>query len=335
MQFGQLKRREFITLLGGAVAAWPLTAGAEQTGAMRRVGVLVNNLETDPEVQGQVAAFRQSLGQLGWVEGRNIRIELRFSDNSFERVPQLAQELVAINPEVIFASTTPAVKALQARTRTIPIVFVYVSDPVGAGVVAGLARPGGNITGLLLYEDSITGKWLGMLKEISPALTRAALVANPKGFTYGYFVRSSKTIAPALGIDLMTMPIENDAAEIEQSIEGFARAPNGGLFVPPDTTTVQHRDLIIALAARYRLPAVYAFRYFATAGGLMSYSIDILEQHRQAAAYVDRILRGANPADLPVQAPTKYQTVVNLKTAKMLGFDVPPTLLVRADEVIE
>jgi putative tryptophan/tyrosine transport system substrate-binding protein len=326
-----MRRREFIALIGGA-AAWPLAVRAQQP---RRVGVLVNNVETDPEVQGQLAAFRQSLGQLGWLEGRNIHIELRFSNNNFERLPQLAQEMVAISPEVIFATTTPAVKALQARTRTIPIVFVYVSDPVGAGVVASLARPDGNITGLLLYEDSITGKWLGMLKEISPRLTRAALVANPKGFTYDYFARSSKTIAPALGIEVTPMPIENDAADIEQRIETFARVLNGGLFVPPDTTTVQHRDLIIALAARYRLPAVYAFRYFAMAGGLMSYSIDILEQHRQAAYYVDRILRGANPAELPVQAPTKYQTVVNLKTAKMLGFDVPPTLLVRADEVIE
>jgi putative tryptophan/tyrosine transport system substrate-binding protein len=283
-----MRRREFIALIGGA-AAWPLAVRAQQP---RRVGVLVNNVETDPEVQGQLAAFRQSLGQLGWLEGRNIHIELRFSNNNFERLPQLAQEMVAINPEVVFATTTPAVKALQARTRTIPIVFVYVSDPVGAGVVASLARPDGNITGLLLYEDSITGKWLGMLKEISPRLTRAALVANPKGFTYDYFARSSKTIAPALGIEVTPMPIENDAADIEQLIETFARALNGGLFVPPDTTTVQHRDLIIALAARYRLPAVYAFRYFAMAGGLMSYSIDILEQHRQAASYVDRILRG-------------------------------------------
>jgi putative ABC transport system substrate-binding protein len=190
--------------------------------------------------------------------------------------------------------------------------------------VSSLARPGGNITGFLLYEDSITGKWLGMLKEISPPLTRAALVANPKGFTYDYFLRSSKTIAPALRIELVPAPVENDI-DIKRRIEAFARSPNGGLFVPPDTTTVQHRDLVIALAAQLRLPAVYAFRYFATAGGLMSYSIDIVEQNRQAASYVDRILRGANPAELPVQAPTKYETVLNLKTAKMLGFDVPPT----------
>ena len=330
-----MRRREFITLLGGAAAAWPLAARAQQAEHMRRVGVLVNSVEADPAVQGRIAAFRQALERLGWLEGRNIHIELRFSAANFERLPQLAQEMVALNPDVIFASTTPAIKALQATTHTIPIVFVYVSDPAGAGVVASLARPGGNTTGLLLYEESITGKWLGMLKEISPRLTRAALVGNPKGFTYAYFVRSSKAIAPALGIEVAPAPIENDAAAIEQRIEDFARTPNGGLFVPPDITTDQHRDLIIALAARYRLPAVFAFRHFVTAGGLMSYGVEMLEQHRQAASYVDRILRGANPADLPVQAPTKYETVLNLKTAKALGFDVPPTLLVRADEVIE
>jgi putative tryptophan/tyrosine transport system substrate-binding protein len=329
-----VKRRDFITLLGGA-AAWPLVARAQHGDRVRRVGVLLNNVQADPEIQGQVTAFRQSLEQLGWVEGRNVQIELRFSGGDFQRLPQLAQELVALNPDVIFAGTTPVVRALQAKTRTIPIVFVYVSDPVGARVVASLARPGGNTTGLLLYEESITGKWLGMLKEISPPLGRAALVGNPKGFTYDYFTRSSKVAAAALGIEITSMPIENDAAEIEQHIEAFARAPNGGLFVPPDTTTIQNRDLIIALTARYRLPAVYAFRHFVTSGGLMSYGIDILEQHRQAASYVDRILRGANPADLPVQTPTKYETVLNLKTARALGFDVPPTLLVRADEVIE
>jgi putative tryptophan/tyrosine transport system substrate-binding protein len=364
-------RRDFISLLGG-VAAWPVAARAQQPERMRRVGVLVNNVETDPEVQEQIAAFRRSLEQLGWVEGRNIHIELRFSSNNYARVPELAQEMVALNPAVIFANTTPAVKALQVKTRTIPIVFVYVSDPVGAGLVTSLARPGGNITGLLLYEDSITGKWLGMLKEISPRLTRTALVANPKGFTYDYFLRSSKAIAPALGIELTPAPIENDAANIEQRIEAFARVPDGGLFVPPDTTTVQHRDLIIALAARYRLPAVYAFRYFATAGGLMSYSTDMLEQHRQAslaaryrlpavypfrffaevggllsygvdqtdnfrraATYVDRILKGAKPSELPVQAPVKFELVINLKTAKTLGLTVPQTLLVAADELIE
>jgi putative ABC transport system substrate-binding protein len=331
-----VRRRDFITLLSSAAAAWPLAARAQQLAERtRRIGMLVSNVETDPAVHGRIAAFRQSLEQLGWLDGRNVQIELRFTGDNYERLPQLVQEMVAFNPDVIFASATPAVRALQAKTRTIPIVFVYVSDPVGAGVVASLARPGANTTGLLLYEESIAGKWLGMLKEMSPPLTRAALVGNPKGFTYDYFVRSSKTIAPALGIEVAPTPIENDAAAIEQPIAALARTPNCGLFLPPDITTDHYRDLIIALAARYRLPAVYAFRHFVTAGGLMSYGVDMVEQHRQAASYVDRILRGANPADLPVQAPTKYETVLNLKTARALAFDVPPTLLVRADEVIE
>ncbi len=244
-----MKRREVIRLLGGVAAAWPLAARAQQPDRIRRIGVLVNTVETDPAAQGRIAAFRQSLERLGWLEGRNVHIELQFFANNFERLPQSAQEMVALNPDVIFAATTPAVKALQAKTRTIPIVFVYVSDPVGAGVVASLARPGGNTTGLLLYEESITGKWLGMLKEISPRLIRAALVGNPKGFTYEYFTRSSKTIAPVLEIELVPTPIENDATDIEQRIEAFARAPNGGLFMPPDITTERHRDLIIALAA--------------------------------------------------------------------------------------
>jgi putative ABC transport system substrate-binding protein len=329
-----MKRREFIVGLGGA-AAWPLAARAQQAERVRRIGVLTNNAETNLEFQKQIAAFRQSLEQLGWAEGRNIHLDVRFSTNDYERLPKLAQELVALNPDVIFATTTPVVKALQAKTSTIPIVFVYVSDPVGAGIVASVARPAGNATGLLLYEESISGKWLGMLKEISPPMSRAALIGNPKGFTYEYFLRSAKTIAPSLGIEIVPTPVEDDAAEIGRRIEALARGPHIGLFVPPDTTTVQHRDRIIAAAARHRMPAVYAFRFFATGGGLMSYGTDILEQHRQAASYVDRILRGANPAELPVQAPTKYETVVNLKTAKLLGFDVPPTLLVRADEVIE
>ena len=330
-----MKRREFITLLGGAAVAWPLGATAQLPERMRRIGVLVNNPESDQEVQRRIAVFRQAIAQFGWVEGRNVRIELRFSGGNYERLPQLVQDMVALQPDVIFVNTTPALKVLQARTRTIPLVFTYVSDPVGSGVVTSLARPAGNTTGLLLYEETITGKWLGMLKEISPRLARVALVGNPKGFTYDYFVRSSKAIAPTLGMEVDPAPVENDATNIEQRIEAFARVPNGGLFLPPDITTDQHRNLVIALAARYRLPAVYAFRHAAEAGGLMSYGIDVLEQTRQAASYVDRILRGTNPADLPVQAPTKYETVLNLKTARALGFEVPATLLVRADEVIE
>jgi putative ABC transport system substrate-binding protein len=332
-----MRRRDFIGLLGGTAAssvAWPLAARAQQPERMRRIGVLVNNPESDLQVQRRIAVFRQAIAQFGWVEGRNVRVELRFSGGSYERLPQLAQDLVASQPDVIFVNTTPALRVLQAKTRTIPLVFTYVSDPVGSGVVTSLARPGGNTTGLLLYEETITGKWLGMLKEISPRLARVALVANPKGFTYDYFVRSSRTIAPTLGIEVDPAPVEN-AATLEQRIEAFARVPNSGLFLPPDITTDQHRNLVIALAARYRLPAVYAFRHTAEAGGLMSYSVDVVEQTRQAASYVDRILRGANPADLPVQAPTKYETVLNLKTAKALGFEVPATLLVRADEVIE
>jgi putative ABC transport system substrate-binding protein len=269
------------------------------------------------------------------VEGRNIYIEPRFSDNDFKQIPQSAHELVALNPDVIFAITTPAVKALQLETRTIPIVFQAVSDPVGAGIVSSLARPGGNATGLLFYQESIAGKWIGMLKEISPSMTRVALIANPKAFTYDYFVRFSKIVAPTLGVDLVPTPIEGNVIDIERNIEAFAHLPNGGLFVPVDTSTLPYRDLIVSLAAQYRVPAVYAARSFVVAGGLMSYGIDPIEQYRQAASYIDRILRGANPADLPVQAPTKYETVINLKAAKEIGLTVPPTLLARADEVIE
>jgi putative ABC transport system substrate-binding protein len=253
-----MRRRAFIAALGGATA-WPLVARAQQAERMRRIGVFINNTESAPESQQQIAAFRQALDQLGWLEGRNIHIELRFSANDYARVPQLAHEMVVLNPDAIFASTTLAVKAFQAETRTIPIVFLAVSDPVGAGVITSLAHPGGNTTGLLLYEESIAGKWLGMLKEISPSVTRVALVANRNGFTYDYFVRSSKTIAPALGIEIAPTPVEDDAAIIEQRIENLARTPNCGFFVPPDNTTVQYRDLIISLAARHRLPAVYAF----------------------------------------------------------------------------
>jgi putative ABC transport system substrate-binding protein len=327
-----MRRRDFITLLGGA-AAWPLAARGQGVN-VRRISVLLHGSQTDPAWQQRLAAFRQGLEGLGWQEGRNIHIETRFSGNDFDLLPQLAQELVALNPDVVFANTTPAIRALQRETRTIPIIFVQVSDPTGAGVVASLARPGGNTTGLLFYEDSIAGKWLGMLKEIAPDLSRAALLGNPKGFPYGYFLRIVKTIAPSLGIEIVPVPVAG-GEDIDRSIESFARAPNGGLLCPPDNTVDAHRDLVIALAARYRLPAVYAFRDFVAAGGLMSYSTDILTQFRQAASYVDRVLRGANPANLPVETPTKYETVINLKTAKALGFEVSPTLLVRADEVIE
>jgi putative ABC transport system substrate-binding protein len=328
-----VRRREFITLIGGA-AAWPRVAHAQQSPGLRRIGILVHGVKTDPVSQKRLAAFRQELEGLGWQENRNVHIEVRYSANDYDRLAPVAHQIVALNPDVIFTNTTPAIKALQQQTRAIPLIFVEVSDPTGAGVVASLARPGGNISGFLFYEDSILGKWLGMLKEIAPYMTRTALLGNPKGFPYGYFLRTAKAIAPSLGIEVIPAPVAN-ADEIEQSIESFARVPNGGLLAPNDTTVEANRDLVIALAARHRLPAVYAFRDFVTAGGLMYYGTDLITQFRRAASYVDRILRGANPADLPVETPTKYETVLNLKTAKALGFHVPSTLLVRADAVIE
>jgi putative ABC transport system substrate-binding protein len=326
-----MRRREFLSGLGVA-AAWPLAARA-QSERTRRIGVLTGDAEDDPEVRARLAAFRQGLEQLGWSVGRNVRVDNRFAANSPDQFQPLAKELVRLQPDVLLAYTTPVAAAFQRESRTIPIVFVSVSDPVGSGLVASLAQPGGNLTGLLLYEEGITGKWLAMLKEIAPGLSRAALIANPKRTPYDYFVRSAKSVAPSLAIELVPSPVEN-AADIERVIVSFAHEPNGGLVVLPGTP-IEHRHLVIALAARHRLPAVYAFRFFVAAGGLMSYGTDFIDQSRQAASYVDRILRGAKPADLPVGTPTKYETVLNLKTARELGFDVPPTLLVRADEVIE
>jgi putative ABC transport system substrate-binding protein len=327
-----IRRREFIAGLGAA--AWTVAARAQQAERVRRIGVLVNGMEDDSEMQARLAAFRQGLGQFGWSEGRNLRIDYRFSGGSPERFPQFAKELIALSPDIFFASSTPAVAALRRETRTIPIVFVGVSDPIGSGVVAGLARPGGNTTGLLLYEDGIIGKWLGMLKEISPRLVRAAIVANPKSTPFDYFLRSAKAIGPLLGIEVVPTPVEN-TEDMERSIELFARVSNGGLVLAPDATLIDQRDLITGLAARYRLPAVYAFPVFVRAVGLMSYSTDVIDQNRQAATYIDRILHGTSPADLPVQAPTRYQTTLNLKTAKALGLTIPETLLATADEVIQ
>ena len=327
-----MRRRKFLGLVGGA-ASWPVVALAQQPEPMRRIGVLVGLAENDPEMKERLAGFRQGLEKLGWSEGRNVRIDYRFAPAG-TRAHLLARELVALQPDVILAQSTPATAALKPETSTIPIVFAGVADPIGSGFVASLARPSGNLTGLLQYEEGITGKWLAMLKEIAPNLTRAALLANPRTAAFDYFLRSAKTLAPSLAIEVVPMPIEN-ANDIERSIEGFAREPNGGLVLPPDTTTVIHRDLIIPLAARHRLPAVYAIRVFVAAGGLMYYGTDFVELYRQAASYVDRILRGAKAADLPVQLPTKFETVVNLKAAKALGLTVPQGLLVAADEVIE
>jgi len=328
-----MKRREFITLVGGAAAAWPLAARAQQE-HMRRVGVLMNFEENDPEAKSRLAAFRHGLERRGWSEGRNVYLEYRFTAVSAGRTKVLAKELVALHPDVILANSSAVAVALQRETRAIPIVFVNVSDPIGLGFIASLARPGGNFTGVLHLEASIVGKWLAMLKEIAPSLTRAALIGNPRTTSFDYFVQSAQATATSLAVELVPAHVETDA-DIERSIEAFARVPDGGLVLPPDSTTIAHRDLVIALAARHRLPAVYPIQLFVEAGGLMSYGTDQNDMFRLAASYVDRILRGDKPADLPAQAPTKFETAVNLKTAKALGLTVPPGLLLAADQVIE
>jgi len=326
-------RRELLAALGSAAAAWPLAARAQQE-RMRRIGVLIAFSEDDPEGKARLAAFRQGLEKRGWSEGRDVHIDARFAPAGTQ-AQVLAKELVALQPDVILAHSTPVTAALQRESRTIPIVFAAVADPIGSGFIASLPRPGGNITGVAQYEASVTGKWLAMLKEVAPGLVRAAFVANRKTATYyDYFLRAGEAVAPSLGIEPVPILVEN-AAGIERAIVSFAGAPNGGLVLLPDVTTAVHRDLFIALAARHRLPAVYWDRSLVAAGGLMSYGNDLVDSFRQAAAYVDRILRGDKPADLPVQAATKFETVVNLKTAKALGLTVPPGLLVAADEVIE
>ena len=329
-----MRRREFITLLGGAAAALPLAARAQQSDRVRRIGVLLNFPEDDAEAKARLAAFGQGLGKRGWSDGSNVRIDSRFTATSSERYPALAKELIALQPTVILAHSTGVVAALQRESRTIPIVFVNVSDPIGSGFIASLARPGGNLTGVLHYEASIVGKWLAMLKEIAPRLARAALVGNRQTTNFDYFLRSAQALAASLAIELVPSHVET-AADIERVVESFARVPDGGLVLPPDALTFTHRDLVVAHAARHRLPAVYAIQAFVAAGGLMSYGTDQNDMFRLAASYVDRILRGDKPADLPVQAPTKFETTINLKTAKALGLTVPPGLLVAADEVIE
>jgi putative ABC transport system substrate-binding protein len=296
--------------------------------------VFFSSAAEDPDTKARLAAFRQELERFGWSEGRNLHVEYRFAAASPDRYPSLTHELVALKPDVLLVQTTPATAAMQAQTQTIPIVFTLVSDPVGSGFIASLAHPGGNITGVLLYEQGVVSKWLAMLKEIAPGLTRVALIANPKATPFDYFRRAAESAAPSLAIELVAAPLNTDA-DLERTIEGFAAAPNGGLLFLPDSTTVSRRRLVVDLAARYRLPAVYPRRLYVDAGGLMSYDTDQAEAARLSATYVDRILRGAKPAELPVQAPTKYETVVNLRTAKAIGLAVPSSMLVRADEVIE
>jgi putative ABC transport system substrate-binding protein len=329
-----VKRRAVITLLGGAAAVWPLRASAELSDRMRLVGVLSNIPEDDAAMKARFGAFRQELERLGWLQSRNVRIETRFGAVTSEQIRASANELLALQPDVILANAPHVTRELQQATRTIPIVFVGVSDPIGGGLIASLARPGSNLTGLQNYEATVTGKWLAMLKEIAPSIQSAALIGNPYTNDFDYFLEAAETLAPSLAIKIVPVRVRNPI-DIERAIEAFARQPNGSLVLPPDATTIHNRDLIVGLAARHRLPAVYAFRFFVTAGGLMSYATDLVDQYRRAATYVDRILRGANPADLPVQAPTKYETIINLRTAKALGLAVSSGLLVAADEVIE
>jgi putative ABC transport system substrate-binding protein len=326
-----MKRRDFIVLLGSA--AWPFTAHAQQADRIGHLAVLMGLAEDDPESKVRIAKLRRELERLGWLEGRSIRIDIRFAPAGAQ-VQALAKELVALRPEVILAHSAQITGALQRETRTIPIVFVNVSDPIGAGFVTSQARPGGNLTGLLHYEEGIVGKWLALLKEIAPNVARVALVADPRSPVHNYFLRSATPATASLALALVSGPVEN-AADIEHFFDTFTRMPNGGLVLPPDITTITHRDLIIALAAKHRLPAVYSFRLFVDSGGLMSYGTDQIDMFGQTASFIDRILRGAQPTDLPVQSPTKYETVLNLKTATALGLTVSDKLLVTADEVIE
>jgi putative tryptophan/tyrosine transport system substrate-binding protein len=327
----RVKRRQFISLLGAA-AAWPLAARAQQSERMRRVGVLMNLAVGDPEGEARVAAFLQALQQLGWSDGRNVRIDYRWAVADVGRFHRYAEELVALAPDAILASGTPSVQALQQVTRTVPIVFAQVIDPVGIGFVASLARPGGNITGFSVFEYGLSGKWLELLKEIAPRVTRVAVLRD---LTIGLGqLGAIQSVAPSLGVELTPIGVR-DADEIERGIMAFAQGANGGLIATGSTGALFHRGLIVALAARHRLPAVYFGRYFVTDGGLISYGPDFIDLFRRAAGYVDRILKGEKPVDLPVQAPTKYELVINLKTAKALGLEMPATVLARADEVIE
>ena len=330
-----MRRRELICLIGGAAVAWPLAARAQQADRMRRVGVLEARAADDREGQARLAAFLQGLQELGWTDGRNLRIDYRWAAADADRSRTYAAELVALAPDVILASASQSTAALLQTTRTVPIVFVNVVDPVGAGFVARLARPGGNATGFTPFEYSLSGKWLELLKEIAPNLTRIAILRDPAIATgIGQFAAIQAMASPSLGVELSPIDVR-DGGKIERDIVALARESNGGLIVTASSGAVALRELIIMLAARHRLPAVYPFRYFVTSGGLISYGPDPTDQFRRAAGYVDRILKGEKAADLPVQSPTKYELAINLKTANALGLTIPPSLLARADQVIE
>jgi ABC-type uncharacterized transport system substrate-binding protein len=329
-----MRRREFITLLGSSAAAWPLAARAQQGERVRRIGLLMNLAADDQQSMARIAIFLQGLHQLGWIDGRNVRVDYRWGAGDHERVRKSAEELIALAPEVILAVGAITVGPLQQVSRTVPIVFVNVTDPVGAGFVANLARPGGNTTGFTLFEYGISGKWLELLKQIRPRVARAAILRDPTLIASTSQFAAIQSVAPSLGVELSPIDTRN-AGDIERAVTAFARGSNGGLIVVTGTSAIMHRKLIISLAAQHRLPAVYPFRYYVADGGLISYGPDLIDPYRRAAGYVDRILRGEKSADLPVQAPTKYELVINLKTAKALGLEVPATVLARADEVIE
>jgi putative ABC transport system substrate-binding protein len=328
-------RREFVALLGGAAAAWPLAARAQQPERMRRIGVLMGYDENDSEAQAWVAAFREALQKLGWTEGRNVSIDTRWGRADTEVIQRFAQELVALQPDLILSQITPTTAALLQQTRTIPIVFTMVADPVGSGFVASVSRPGGHVTGFVTLEDTLAGKWLELLKEIAPHVARVALLFNPATATFvEYYLKPVRAAAASIAVDVIAAPVHH-TSELESVFAAQASEPNIGLIVLPDSFLVVHRAEVTSLAARYRLPAVYPYRQFTDLGGLLSYGFDRLDNWRRAAGYVDRILKGEKPGDLPVQVPTKYELVINLKTAKALGLDVPWILQQRADEVIE
>jgi putative ABC transport system substrate-binding protein len=329
-----MNRRAFITLLGGTAAAWPLAARAQQPQRMRRVGMLIPQAADDPESQARIAAFAQGLQEAGWVTGRNVQIEHRWGAGDADLIRKYASELVALGPDVIVTSGGSTVPPLLRATRTVPIVFVNVADPVGGGLVDSQSRPGGNATGFVQFEYSLSGKWLELLKQIVPGMTRAAVLRDPALIAGIGTFAVLQSVAPSLGVEVVPVNVR-DARDIERAVAAYARTPNGGMIVTGSALAVFHRDLIIKLAAEHKLPVVYYRRLFVAGGGLISYGPDLDDQFRKAAGYVGRIFKGENPADLPVQNPTRYELVLNLKTAKALGLEVPPTLLARADEVIE
>jgi putative tryptophan/tyrosine transport system substrate-binding protein len=328
-----IARRKFITVLGSIAFAWPLAARGQQPNGVRRIGMLMNVAADDLEGQTRLALFVQGLQEAGWADGRTVKIDTRWAAGDAGQFPKYAAELIALEPDVILATTTPAVMASQQASRTVPIVFVGVIDPVGSGLIASMSRPGGNATGFVLFEYALAAKWLQLLKEVAPGVTRAAVLREQNSTTgIGQFA-AIQTVAP-IGLELSTVDLR-DAGEIERAIAAFSKVPNGGLIVTASPFGANHPDLIAALAARYKLPAVYPFRYFVSAGGLISYGPDLANEYRTASGYVDRILKGEKAANLPVQAPTKYELAINLKTAKALDLTVPPSLLALADEVIE